>query len=183
MNRFECGRPQPTTSIRTAGSKVRAICLLPAGENVSTALELQWRSQVECRRRIIKLMLLVIFGFAIIVLFLCLWVTQPLFFKPQLSQSSAVDPARLQAHVQMLSVQFSPRDQSHTENLDRAAGYIREQLLEAGGKVTEQPFAVEGRTYRNVIASFGPETSERIVVGAHYDAYQVFPAPTTMPAA
>src|ERR1700687_4506124 len=122
---------------------------------MSTALELQWRSQAERRRRIIKLMLMVTFGFAIVTILLCLWVPQPLFSRPKLSQTS--DPARLQGHVQMLSIQCSPRDQSHTDNLDRAAAYIREQFLEASGRVIEQPFDVEGRTYRNVVASFGPE--------------------------
>ena len=120
-------------------------------------------------------MLLVLCVFAVVMISLSVWLTQPLFSKPQVSQTRTVDPARLQAHVQMLSVQFAPRDQSQTENLDRVAAYIREQLVEAGGKITEQPFDVEGRTYRNVIASFGPETDERIVVGAHYDAYHLFP--------
>jgi Zn-dependent M28 family amino/carboxypeptidase len=142
---------------------------------MSTALELEWRSQAERRRRIIKLMLMVTFGFAIVTILLCLWVTQPLFSRPKLSQPSTVDPARLRGHVQMLSIQCSPRDQSHTDNLDRAAAYIREKFLEASGRVIEQPFDVEGRTYRNVVASFGPETDERIVVGAHYDAYHPFP--------
>jgi Zn-dependent M28 family amino/carboxypeptidase len=35
---------------------------------------------------------------------------------------------------------------------------------------------VDGRTYRNVIALFGPDTKERIVVGAHYDSAGVQPA-------
>ncbi|HEX2236918.1 MAG TPA: M28 family peptidase, partial [Gammaproteobacteria bacterium] len=34
----------------------------------------------------------------------------------------------------------------------------------------EQPYELNGKTYRNIIASFGPETDERIVVGAHYDS-------------
>src|SRR5450432_2611197 len=143
---------------------------------MSTAVELQWRSQAERRRRVIKLMLLVICGFAIVAILPSFWVAQPLFSKAQLSQTRTVDPARLQAHVQMLSLQFSPRDQSRPENLDRTASYIGEQFLEAKGRVTEQPFDLDGKTYRNVIATFGPETDERIVVGAHYDAYHPFPA-------
>ena len=121
-------------------------------------------------------MLLVICGFAIVAILPSFWVAQPLFSKAQLSQTRTVDPARLQAHVQMLSLQFSPRDQSRPENLDRTASYIGEQFLEAKGRVTEQPFDLDGKTYRNVIATFGPETDERIVVGAHYDAYHPFPA-------
>jgi Zn-dependent M28 family amino/carboxypeptidase len=81
-----------------------------------------------------------------------------------------VQPARLAAHVRMLSETFVPRNEAHPENLDRAAAYIRKVFETEGGRVEEQPFQVGGRTYRNVIAHFGPETRERIVVGAHYDA-------------
>jgi Zn-dependent M28 family amino/carboxypeptidase len=41
--------------------------------------------------------------------------------------------------------------------------------------VSEQPYQVESRLYRNVIARFGPESAERVVVGAHYDAFGGLP--------
>jgi Zn-dependent M28 family amino/carboxypeptidase len=89
-----------------------------------------------------------------------------------------VDAARLEAHVRALAG-FAPRDERHPENLDRAASYIRQELQraggQAGGRVEDQEFEVEGETYRNVIARFGPETRERIVVGAHYDAAGPYP--------
>ena len=85
-----------------------------------------------------------------------------------------VDPARLEAHVRAL-VSFAPRDETHPENLDRAATWIRRELQEAGGKVEDQAFSAKGATYRNAIAHFGPETRERIVVGAHYDAAGPYP--------
>jgi Zn-dependent M28 family amino/carboxypeptidase len=91
------------------------------------------------------------------------------------SSFPAVDPARLEAHVRALAETFAPRDEAHPENLDRAAAYIRRALQEAGGQVEDQPFEVGGTTYRNVIARFGPETRERIVVGAHYDAAGPYP--------
>ena len=75
-----------------------------------------------------------------------------------------------------LSEQLLPRDQTHPGNLDRVAAYIHARLAETGGRVSEQPFAISGNTYRNVICSFGPESNERIVVGAHYDSYQDYPA-------
>ncbi|HEY9420107.1 MAG TPA: M28 family peptidase [Thermoanaerobaculia bacterium] len=81
-----------------------------------------------------------------------------------------VQPARLETHVRALAETFVPRDWNHPENLDRAAAYIRAELERAGGRVEEQPYEVDGRTYRNVLARFGPETRERVVVGAHYDA-------------
>jgi Zn-dependent M28 family amino/carboxypeptidase len=98
-------------------------------------------------------------------------VTQPL---PSIARAQrttlAVSPARLEAHVRALSQEFVPRDYTHPENLDRAAGYIRTQLTRAGGATSDQPYNARGRTYRNVIAAFGPDTRARIVVGAHYDA-------------
>lgn len=86
-----------------------------------------------------------------------------------------VGPERLKAHVRALSETFVPRDATHPENLERAAVYIEEALTRAGGQVESQRFEVGGRAYRNVIARFGPEAGERIVVGAHYDAVRTTP--------
>ncbi|HEV2854397.1 MAG TPA: M28 family peptidase [Thermoanaerobaculia bacterium] len=91
------------------------------------------------------------------------------------NRGRTVDPARLEAHVRALAEDFIPRDEDHPENLDQAAAYIRRQLEQAGGRVEDQAFDVAGNTYRNVIARFGPETRERIVVGAHYDAAGPYP--------
>lgn len=87
----------------------------------------------------------------------------------------AVDPARLEAHVRALAVDFIPRDDEHPENLDQAAAYIRREMEQAGGRAEDQPFEARGKTYRNVIAKFGPDARERIVVGAHYDAAGPYP--------
>lgn len=87
-----------------------------------------------------------------------------------------VSPERLEAHVRTLSRDFVPRDFAHPGNLDRAAAYIRGELERAGGDTWEQPYDAGGSTYRNVAASFGPETGERIVIGAHYDAAGPYPA-------
>ncbi|QKT05069.1 M28 family peptidase [Ectothiorhodospiraceae bacterium 2226] len=80
-----------------------------------------------------------------------------------------VDPERLERHVRMLAEEFVPRNYAHPENLDRVAAYIGEQFAAAGAAVSEQVYTADGRTYRNVIARFGPATEERLVVGAHYD--------------
>ncbi|HJX29786.1 MAG TPA: M28 family peptidase [Thermoanaerobaculia bacterium] len=78
-------------------------------------------------------------------------------------------PARLESHVRTLVGSFGPRDEEHPENLERVAAWIRGELERAGGTVADQPFQVGGATYRNVSALFGPDTRDRIVVGAHYD--------------
>jgi len=82
-----------------------------------------------------------------------------------------VSAERLQVHVRELATTYSPRDWSHPENLDRAAAYISNEFKSAGGRVEEQKFLVDSQNYKNIIASFGPETPERIIVGAHYDTY------------
>lgn len=94
---------------------------------------------------------------------------------PTASALPAVDPARLEAHVRRLSESFRPRDFRHPENLDRAADYLRTELRRAGGRIEEQAYEVGGARFRNVIARFGPRTGERVVIGAHYDAFGDLP--------
>jgi hypothetical protein len=106
---------------------------------------------------------------------LCLYVTQPLIGGANVSAPISVDPAKLETHVRTLSQSLVPRDESHPENLDRCAGYIRREFEHANARVSEQPFTVAGKTYRNVIAHFGPETKEMVVVGAHYDTADPLP--------
>lgn len=86
-----------------------------------------------------------------------------------------VDPERLKAHVRTLSETFHPRDHAHPENLERTADYLTDALSRAGGRVRSEPYTANGRDYRNVIATFGPESEERLVIGAHYDAAEGAP--------
>lgn len=73
----------------------------------------------------------------------------------------------LRAHVEALATRFAPRDFAHPENLALAAAYLTHEL---GASTREQKFQVEGHAFTNLIVSFGPDTHERIVVGAHYDS-------------
>ncbi|MBF5041604.1 M28 family peptidase [Aggregicoccus sp. 17bor-14] len=103
------------------------------------------------------------------------WVSQPQRRTAPTCMPSPVDPQRLKAHVRALSETLHPRDYEHPENLERAARYLEASLKGAGGRVRREPFEVYGDTFHNVVASFGPETGERLVVGAHYDAVQGTP--------
>ena len=115
-------------------------------------------------------MLLMGLGLLGVLIATCFLITQPLFTHgADVNSPILVEPARLEAHVRTLCETLSPRDEAHPENLDRVAAYIKKEFEQAKGTVSEQIFEVDGRSYRNVIASFGPETHERIVVGAHYD--------------
>lgn len=81
---------------------------------------------------------------------------------------------RLRRHVEFLTVEAAPRDVDHPENLDRAADYIRQSLSETGVRLEEQSYRAQGRTFRNVLASFGPDAGPVLIVGAHYDAFGGF---------
>jgi Zn-dependent M28 family amino/carboxypeptidase len=120
-------------------------------------------------------MLYVLAAAVLLIVALCLYMTQPLIWIANVSSPTSVDPARLETHIRALSESFVPRDESHPENLDRCAAYIRREFESAHARVSEQPFTIDGKTYRNVIAHFGPETKELVVVGAHYDTHGPMP--------
>ncbi|MEO8435628.1 MAG: M28 family peptidase [Pyrinomonadaceae bacterium] len=120
-------------------------------------------------------MLITLLGLAVLLMALWFWVTQPLFVQPNVIARVSVDPAQLEAHVRMLAEQLSPRDEGHPENLESVASYLKQEFAAAKAVVSEQAFQVQGKTYRNVIARFGPDTGERIIVGAHYDTAGPFP--------
>jgi Zn-dependent M28 family amino/carboxypeptidase len=98
------------------------------------------------------------------------WMTQPVFYAGGRGDDGPLsDPLRLERRVRELVARFHPRDGGHPENLSRAARFIAEELGRSGAGVSEQAFDAAGSNYRNVIASFGPQTRDVVVVGAHYD--------------
>ncbi len=122
-----------------------------------------------------RLLLLVVVLVAVVVAVVSV-LTQPMLGSERRGPAVTADAERLKAIVTKLSVDLAPRDYTHPANLDAAAAFIRAELEAPGRKTTTQEWQVDGVTYRNVSALFGPETEERIVVGAHYDACQPFPA-------
>lgn len=63
----------------------------------------------------------------------------------------------------------SKRNYHNVAVLDSVADHIKKEFSIFTGRVTVQPYTVAGQVYSNIIASFGPEGGERIIVGAHYD--------------
>ena len=53
--------------------------------------------------------------------------------------------------------------------LDTVAKRIKEEFQRYTDRVSTQDFKVNENSYKNIIASFGPEKGKRIIVGAHYD--------------
>jgi Zn-dependent M28 family amino/carboxypeptidase len=73
------------------------------------------------------------------------------------------------ADVLFLSTINPPRSFNNLDSLKRCANYIEEELKKCSQRTERQKFLAGGNEYENVIASFGPEHGERIIVGAHYD--------------
>ena len=99
-----------------------------------------------------------------------IFVSQPTITKNAPSNLT-LDRSRLKAHVLKLSNDYFSRSHRYTENLDRCAEYIRAHFKKAGADTSIQEFTARGRKYQNVIGFFGDKTGERIVIGAHYEAY------------
>jgi len=132
-------------------------------------LETQWQLQQDQRRRVVRFMLLVLLALVVLLIGLSFWLTQPLLTTQNSGPGPIVDPARLEAMVRRLSVDFIPRDSGHPENLAKVSDYIKEQFQQSGARVVTQPYLIEGKSYQNIIGHFGPDAGERIVIGAHYD--------------
>src|SRR5712671_3074016 len=77
---------------------------------------------------------------------------------------------RLKDDVFHLSQVIGFRDRTHLEGLMKSARFIEESLRSATPSVQVQPFGVNGTTYENIVARFGPSEGDLIVIGAHYDA-------------
>jgi Zn-dependent M28 family amino/carboxypeptidase len=124
------------------------------------------------RRNIIATLLVTLAVIAVIVAGCLFMIAQP-FVTPTASTPPPVDPARLEAHVKRLSVDFHPRRYDRMDNIERTAQYITDELKAAGAAVSAQDIVVGGRTYRNVIARFGPASGPLLVIGAHYDSFDI----------
>lgn len=95
--------------------------------------------------------------------------TMPMTAPGTASPTTRAQPAELERHVRHLTERCSPRDWEHPQGLESAARHVAEAFRSSGGRVSEQSYELNERTYRNVLAAYGPEGGPRIVVGAHYD--------------
>ncbi|GEO06180.1 hypothetical protein AAE02nite_38440 [Adhaeribacter aerolatus] len=80
-----------------------------------------------------------------------------------------VNKDRLYADVEFLTQVTPPRNAFNVASLNKSAAYIYQQFGKISDRVIYQTFKVGPQEYKNIILSVGPETGERIVVGAHYD--------------
>ncbi len=116
-----------------------------------------------------------------------LWIytAQPIMQPAGTAELGGVDPEILKQHVEFLATWQRGRNINEARRLEASASYIYGVMAQAGGRVSEQVFALSSdistvartapKSYKNVIGSFGPETGSRLVVGAHYDVFGDFP--------
>lgn len=92
-----------------------------------------------------------------------------LFFlcKQSFSQSDSI---LLKRHVDYLCHFAEERNASSIEILNDAAQYIHDAFEQYATSTFYQRYEISGQVYRNVLASFGPPRSRRLIIGAHYDA-------------
>jgi hypothetical protein len=100
--------------------------------------------------------------------------TQPLGPVSVAPPSPAVDPCRLAHSVRVLSEDLAPR-QHDPQALTPVVDFITEAWRRHTPRVEEQQFEIDSTPFVNVLARFGPESPERVVVGAHYDVFRALP--------
>ena len=101
--------------------------------------------------------------------------TQPFVVARVFKAQTGADSAKLEKHVKKLSIEFPDRSFDNLTRLDGAAAYIESEFTALGLKVEIQRFIAKGRPYRNLVFKLGPETTEVVVIGAHYDVAGVQP--------
>jgi Peptidase family M28 len=86
--------------------------------------------------------------------------------------SQSADTSLIYDHLRFLASEDPDafREYSNTERLDESAEYIHGVFSQYADTVWYQRFFVNGRSYCNVLCSFGTNNRDRLIVGAHYDA-------------
>ncbi len=92
-----------------------------------------------------------------------------------LSPEDGILRAELVADVQKLAGDIGERNIPHYPALQAAAEFIEKSLADAGLQPRRDSYDVRGRTCHNIEAEIRGNSSQIVVVGAHYDS--VFGAP------
>jgi hypothetical protein len=77
---------------------------------------------------------------------------------------------RLKSDVIDIVNNYPGRNIRYPKVLDKLAKHLEDMLRTTSERVERQEYKWRGDEWVNVIASYGPETGPRIVIGAHYDA-------------
>src|SRR5579859_6779637 len=113
-----------------------------------------------------KVLLWLLAALVLIAAALLFVVVQPFAGKGPAWDGPPASAARLEQTVRAL-IALGPRNDE--EGMARAADFLRAQLQILGLVSTTQDYRFDNGLYRNVIVEIGPDTPQRIVLGAHYD--------------
>ncbi len=78
----------------------------------------------------------------------------------------------LYRHVKFLTSLYPYRNYKNIDSLNKAAGYIEEELKKTGLATARQKWKAKENIYENIIASYQPGKTKRFIIGAHYDVYK-----------
>lgn len=84
-------------------------------------------------------------------------------------KASNADTTLIKQHLVNITKTEKFRNHKNINQLNEIADYIKSSFQTYTDSVTFQEFDVNGKTYKNVIASFGTEHKKRVIIGAHYD--------------
>lgn len=112
-------------------------------------------------------------GLVALLVLAAVWlVTQPFAGAGRGFAGAKAEPKRLEDLVRAL-VALGPREDAAGQA--KVAGWLRAQLIALGHVPLLQYYPRSGADYRNLIVALGPQTSQRIVISAHYDAHGPHP--------
>jgi len=80
-----------------------------------------------------------------------------------------VDTISINKHLNSIINTEKPRNYRNMESLNFVASYIHGDFEKYADTVYYQPYEVDGKMFKNVVAVFGLENQKTVVVGAHYD--------------
>lgn len=82
---------------------------------------------------------------------------------------SQADTVRIKDLLTTLTKTPKPRNHQNIDQLNMCAKFISTNFKEYADTVFYQNYQVGSLTYKNVVARFNPQASQKLVVGAHYD--------------
>ncbi len=93
----------------------------------------------------------------------------------QLNPDVFINTSHLHSVVKSMTDLEPSRNYENIDSLNKAADLIKDTFVEYGYDTVEQTYSIDEREYKNIIASFGPESAPRFIVGAHYDVFNSQP--------
>lgn len=92
------------------------------------------------------------------------------------SPSYDVKEENLREDIRFLTSTFEPRHYLNKGGTKQAADYIKKVFNENSYRVEVQKYSThDEHDFENIIATFGPTSGKRIVIGAHYDVCDLKP--------